>query len=111
MPYRQAVSQVFLHKLNEIRTIFERQTNYHFYASSLLFVYDGQFCRDHDETNGLGQNGCHDTDVAMVTAAGGDIADVRMIDFTHVIAGQGAVDQNYRQGLQGVIGHLQACLK
>jgi hypothetical protein len=59
---------------NLFRRWFNEQESFHFYASSLLFVYEGN-------------------------AEKGVRVDIRMIDFSHVFSVQGEKDDNYLHGL------------
>ena len=83
------IAKIFKEKLNEILKLFETQTTFHFFASSLLFVYDGE--------------------AALQFEQAGDEAELRksvqlkMIDFAHVWPAEGELDQNYIRGVHSLI--------
>ncbi|KAI3671478.1 hypothetical protein L1987_87216 [Smallanthus sonchifolius] len=77
-----------LAQLLELKTWFEDQTIYHFYACSLLFMFD----------NGLALKG------------GGSNAEVKLIDFAHVTDGNGVIDHNFLGGLCSLIKFISDIL-
>ncbi|GBE62751.1 HISTONE DEACETYLASE [Babesia ovata] len=80
------VCEKFLKRLDELRALFERQTQLAFYGSSLLFVYDSGT-------------------VSISTAA--ELANVHMIDLSHVSYNTGCVDEGYLLGLRTLIALLR----
>ncbi|KAK9054620.1 hypothetical protein SSX86_025699 [Deinandra increscens subsp. villosa] len=70
-----------LAQLLELKKWFEDQTIYHFYACSLLFMFD----------KGLASDG-----------AGSNVV-VKLIDFAHVADGNGIIDHNFLGGLCSLI--------
>jgi 1D-myo-inositol-tetrakisphosphate 5-kinase/inositol-polyphosphate multikinase len=97
---RLGVAAAFLARLEEMLAWFTVQCEFRFYASSLLFVYEG----------GGSQGGA-----TAGAGAGGPaaLADVRMIDFAHVQAlqeGPGARDEGYILGLRTLVRCLQGML-
>ena len=81
------LAKVFVEELMKIRDLFQHQTEYHFFASSLLFVYDADVTRSREGR--------------MVSAR------VKMIDFAHVWPAEGRIDTNYIQGVQSLIDFFQ----
>ena len=79
---RQLVSE-FLRELQKVRSWFEEQRQYLFFATSLLFVYDADL---------LGGGETSNFNVR-----------VRMIDFAHVYPANGLPDSNYMEGLNNLI--------
>uniref|UniRef100_A0A1I8A1B3 Kinase n=1 Tax=Steinernema glaseri TaxID=37863 RepID=A0A1I8A1B3_9BILA len=75
---RTQVLSIFKDRLREIHEWFSRQRIYHFYASSLLFIYDSDPTEE------------------------GLLADVRMIDFSHTFPACKSTDQNYLFGLNRI---------
>lgn len=71
------LAEFFLQKLRDIETFIEKQTAFHVFGSSLLFIYD------------LGSQGTTQ-------------AQVRLIDFAHSFPANGKIDENYLFGLQNV---------
>ena len=69
------VAEAFVEKLEDLMRFFSTQTQYHFYASSLLFVYDSA-----------------SLDVRASVR-------LKMIDFAHVFPGRGKLDENFINGL------------
>lgn len=70
--------------------LFERQTHYHFFSSSVLLLYEG----------------------AARTAAEARVC-VRLIDFAHSFpAGvhEGGVDANFLAGLRGLMGAVEEAM-
>jgi len=106
----------FLRHLHSIESWFNAQSSYHFIASSLLFIYDGDAVRtpvngpplplhsgstDHSATGGV--NGC-------LTADGSDSywegrVELKMIDFTHAYS-VSSRDENYLAGLRSMIDYV-----
>uniref|UniRef100_A0A0N4Z3L0 Kinase n=1 Tax=Parastrongyloides trichosuri TaxID=131310 RepID=A0A0N4Z3L0_PARTI len=78
----------FLRQLNLLQSWFNIQTNYHFYASSLLFIYEGNA----STTRELKPT-------------------IKMIDFSHTYPGDGKIDENYLPGLQNIIRILENSLE
>lgn len=70
-----------LAQLLELKAWFENQTIYHFYACSLLFMYE----------KGLAVKGARSSAV------------VKLIDFAHVTEGKGVIDHNFLGGLCSLI--------
>jgi 1D-myo-inositol-tetrakisphosphate 5-kinase/inositol-polyphosphate multikinase len=75
----------FLTRLRAIEAWFEAQTEFRFYGTSLLFVYDG---------------------VAAVPSE--SAIDVRMIDFAHAADGRGERDEGFLLGLRTIIAVLES---
>ena len=44
------LAKIFLEDLKKILQLFQHQTTFHFFASSLLFVYDAEATRNFKET-------------------------------------------------------------
>ena len=84
--YQRSVMKNFVDKLHEIEDFFRRQHVIHFYASSLLFVYEGLAVKCDSEV------------------------ELRMIDFTHVFPSHGTPDANYVAGVCGILRFLRTLL-
>uniref|UniRef100_A0AC35TKN1 Kinase n=1 Tax=Rhabditophanes sp. KR3021 TaxID=114890 RepID=A0AC35TKN1_9BILA len=74
------IIESFLSQLRRLLSWFDTQTSYNFFASSLLFVYEGN-----------------------LTANDTSKATIKMIDFSHTYSNVGALDQNYIPGLVNLI--------
>ena len=72
-----ALAKYFVQKLMEIEDFFEKQTAFHLFGSSLLFIYDQE---------NLDANS----------------AQVRLIDFEHHFPADGKIDENYLFGLRNI---------
>ncbi|KAL9239818.1 hypothetical protein vseg_014101 [Gypsophila vaccaria] len=70
-----------LAQLKELKSWFEEQTTYHFYSCSILMVYDRK-------------------SLLKGEASGPAI---KLVDFTHVVDGDGAIDHNFLGGLSSFI--------
>jgi len=81
--FAKIVAGCFLEKLDEFLDFFSKQTTYHVYASSLLFVYD---------YDALESENCNL----------GDIVRLKLIDFAHVFPGNGELDRNFLFGLKNL---------
>uniref|UniRef100_A0A0K0ED00 Kinase n=1 Tax=Strongyloides stercoralis TaxID=6248 RepID=A0A0K0ED00_STRER len=77
----------FLKQLKTLESWFNVQTSYHFYASSLLFVYEG---------NATVKEELKPT--------------IKMIDFSHTYCGNDQLDKNYIPGLKNLIEIFEKCL-
>jgi len=75
--------------LSDVRQLFETQTRYHIYASSLLLVYDHQIFSN--ET-------ARDSDDPKI----GKHVRLRIIDFAHVFPANGTQDKNFIFGLDNL---------
>ena len=85
----QKLAQLFIDKLRKVEELFQTQTTYNFYASSLLFVYDAEGAKNSKD---LGSEKLQ------------EFVNVKMIDFAHVWpAEEGKIDQNYLKGVQSLI--------
>ena len=82
------LAQIFVEDLKKVLQLFQHQTTFHFFASSLLFVYDAEATRNFKETKkGNLRNS----------------TSLKMIDFAHVWKAEGRTDQNYVKGVQSLI--------
>ena len=82
------LAKIFVEDLKKVLLLFEYQATFHFFASSLLFVYDAEAARNFKETkDGNLRNSCS----------------LKMIDFAHVWKAEGRTDQNYVKGVQSLI--------
>ena len=72
-----ALAKYFSQKLRDIEVFFEKQTAFHVFGSSLLFIFE---------------QGSSDTISAQV----------RLIDFAHSFPADGKIDENYLFGLRNV---------
>ena len=77
---------------------FAKQCKYHFYSTSLLFVYEGDILLEDEK--GRDVSAC-----ALISPKSW------MIDFAHVVYGNGFVDNNFIEGLDSVIEALTLVLK
>ena len=102
-----------IRKFEEIKQWFLKQTTYHFYASSLIVIYDAYLeellnagTSTHDETvsNDLTNNN-NNKSVAI-----GSLMRVIMADFAHVFPANNSLDHNYIYGLERLIQHLNLLL-
>lgn len=66
-----------LAQLLELKEWFEDQTIFHFYSCSVLMVYDKE----------------------SVSEGRSSVAEVRLVDFAHVVEGKGIIDHNFLGGL------------
>ncbi|CBY09140.1 unnamed protein product [Oikopleura dioica] len=93
-----------LDRLLLIRDFFAVQTNYRFYASSLLILYEGYSPAE------LGSQGSSDSEDDRSRLHEPRV-DVRMIDFAHVWNGDGVnLDENYLFGLNNLILAFESLL-
>ena len=72
-----ALAKYYVKKLKEIEAFFEKQTEFHFFGSSLLFISD----QENLDTSS---------------------AKVRVIDFEHTYPAEGKIDENFLFGLRNV---------
>jgi len=80
------LAKIFVEKLQKIEALFQVQTVFHLYGSSLLFVYDAAACLDENLESS---------------------ASVKMIDFAHVWPAEGKVDTNYLNGVNSLVSLFQ----
>jgi len=78
------VAKTFLEKMEEFNLFFSKQTRYHIYASSLLFVYDFEAAAKGDPEN-------------LVKSVR-----LKLIDFAHVFHAEGSLDNNFIFGLKNL---------
>jgi len=83
------IAKIFITDLEKVLELFKHQTCFHFFASSLLFVYDAQTANEFKVTK----------DVHSLRQS----ISLRMIDFAHVWKSEGETDQNYMKGVQSLI--------
>lgn len=109
---------VFLRRLGTIESLFNSQTSYHFIASSLLFVYDGDAFHSLPPSNAAtSADNCSSGRSNGCPAAGEASADngvdsfweehvtLKMIDFTHSYPAF-LPDNNYLIGLRSLIRYM-----
>ena len=83
------LASLFIEKLTKIATLFETQTTFHFFASSLLFVYDAEGVNNNKDQGPEGLR---------------QFVNLKMIDFAHVWpATDNARDDNYLTGVNSLI--------
>merc|ERR1719369_891479 len=83
------IANIFIKDLEKVLELFKHQTSFHFFASSLLFVYDAQTAGEFKDSR----------DVPSLRQS----VSLRMIDFAHVWKSEGETDQNYIKGVQSLI--------
>jgi len=83
------ISLVFIEKLEGFLELFTKQTTYHMYASSLLFVYD------YDKLN---------SKLFDIK----DFITLKLIDFAHVFPAKGKIDENFVNGLENILNMFKA---
>ena len=86
----EILNDIFVKKLEEILEIFEAQSRYHIYGSSLLFTYDANAVRKF--RNGKISGDSLETFV-----------NIKLIDFANVYEANGEKDENFLSGLRNVI--------
>ena len=86
------LAQLFVEDLKKVLHLFQYQTTFHFFASSLLFVYDAEAAKNFKEAK--------DASLRKFTS-------LKMIDFAHVWKAEGKIDQNYMKGVQSLIDLFQ----
>eukprot|EP00092_Neocalanus_flemingeri_P006501 GFUD01007008.1.p1 GENE.GFUD01007008.1~~GFUD01007008.1.p1 ORF type:complete len:302 (+),score=107.35 GFUD01007008.1:133-1038(+) len=83
------LAKIFVEDLEKVLQLFQYQTTFHFFASSLLFVYDAEAAKEFKETK--------DLTILRKTIS------LKMIDFAHVWKAEGKTDENYMKGVQSLI--------
>jgi len=83
LEFGKILARCFLEKLDEFLEFFSKQTSYHVYASSLLFVYDYE-ALDYENYNLKNP------------------VRLKLIDFAHVFPGNGELDHNFLFGLKNL---------
>ena len=78
------VAEIFLKKLEEFVDFFGSQRRYHFYASSLLFIYDFDSLQ-----------------IGNMEKFKGSVK-LKLIDFAHVFPANGVADDNFIHGLKNL---------
>ena len=86
MDAAKTLAGIFLSKLKVLFEMYDKQTDFHIFASSVLFVYDACAIVDESKRSHLE-----------------DFADIRMIDFAHSWPAEGKKDENYLRGLSSLI--------
>lgn len=76
-----------IEKLEKIQELFAKQTSFHIFASSILFVYDAAALIDEEGS----EEDIKDGNV------------VKMIDFAHPFPGNGEIDENYLKGVNNLL--------
>jgi len=84
----KALSTCFVELLEEIQGLFQHQTKFHIYGSSLLFVYDHAAFETYSKT---GDRQSLRSSVRL-----------KLIDFAHVFPAEGKLDENYIFGLDNL---------
>jgi hypothetical protein len=86
----EIINDIFIEKLNHILKVFENQTRYHIYGSSLLFTYDANAVRKY-------RNGKLSSEELE------KFIHLKLIDFANVYNADGEKDENFLSGLKNVI--------
>eukprot|EP00005_Dracoamoeba_jomungandri_P001168 CAMPEP_0174259474 /NCGR_PEP_ID=MMETSP0439-20130205/8290_1 /TAXON_ID=0 /ORGANISM="Stereomyxa ramosa, Strain Chinc5" /LENGTH=818 /DNA_ID=CAMNT_0015343371 /DNA_START=37 /DNA_END=2493 /DNA_ORIENTATION=- len=109
--YRFDVIPYWLEKLYKIQEWFEEQTEFNFYSSSILLLYDGSVPFVEEWTDDLKELYISDTPYSNEKEeTRKKFVDVRMVDFAHVTSfppESDALDTNYLEGLKIVIKLLK----
>jgi 1D-myo-inositol-tetrakisphosphate 5-kinase/inositol-polyphosphate multikinase len=85
---------IFCSKLKDLLAMYENQTFFHLFASSILFVYDAEALLDESKRDNMT-----------------DYVEMRMIDFAHSWPAEGEKDENYLRGLKSLIGLFEGFLE
>ena len=80
------IARIFVERLEKIQAVFQSQRCFHFFASSLLFVYDAEAIQNNIDSEELGK-----------------FVNLKMIDFAHVWPAEGELDTNYLTGVESLI--------
>jgi len=91
-PAARLLAEIFVEELQKIQALFQEQTRFHLFGSSLLFVYDAAAC-----------NNLTKEQLRKSTT-------VKMIDFAHVWPAEGELDTNYLNGVDNLIALFQKML-
>ena len=86
----EIMNDIFIKKLNHILKVFENQTRYHIYGSSLLFTYDANAVRKYNN----GKLSREEVEPYI---------HLKLIDFANVYNADGEKDLNFISGLKNVI--------
>jgi 1D-myo-inositol-tetrakisphosphate 5-kinase/inositol-polyphosphate multikinase len=108
-PQRRVIAEA-IRKFAEVKSWFEKQRTYHFYASSLIVVYEA--CLE-EMLNEMDLNNNNNTDANNNTVAIPSIESsvkIFMADFAHVFPANNSIDNNYLFGLDKLIEHLKILL-
>merc|ERR1719507_850372 len=89
------IAGVFVEKLKKIQSLFQTQRSFHFFASSLLFVYDAEAVQNNIDTEAVQNN--------IDTEELSNLVNLKMIDFAHVWPAEGDIDNNYLRGVNSLI--------
>ena len=84
----QEVAKLFTEELQKIAALFASQTQFHFFASSLLFVYDAEGVKNNKD---MGPEHLR------------KFINLKMIDFAHVWPADDKIDENYSRGVKSLI--------
>jgi len=84
----QEVAKLFTEELQKIAALFASQTQFHFFASSLLFVYDAEGVKNNKD---MGPEHLR------------KFINLKMIDFAHVWPAEDKLDENYSRGVMSLI--------
>uniref|UniRef100_A0A7S1DYY4 Kinase n=2 Tax=Hemiselmis andersenii TaxID=464988 RepID=A0A7S1DYY4_HEMAN len=98
---RRVLAKRFVEMLQPLRKMMAEQGLYRFYASSILFIYEGS--EEPEEEVEVGDNWLEQCDLECK-------ANVKMIDFAHVFPigeGHGSRDNSYRCGLDNLLRVLE----
>ena len=92
------VVELLVAKMRELLKLYERQTAYHTYASSLLFLYDVDAVK-----RSLHGGNSHNKSLEKSV-------DLKLIDFAHVFPAEGKIDENFLFGLKNLISVFEHSL-
>ena len=84
--HRNDALQDIIHELECIHQWLLQQTKFHFYCSSLLFIYNG--------------------DVDICSSRNNRKATVKLIDFAHATINETTLDSNFIYGIEKLLEHL-----
>lgn len=98
-------------QIKKIKDWFDKQTQFAFFASSLLIVYEGKpdqttQTNNNVQTKPTENNGKEHSSSSDSRSDPASLVDVRMIDFAHVFPAE-AKDENYLYGLNNLIKYLE----
>ncbi|RNA43850.1 inositol polyphosphate multikinase [Brachionus plicatilis] len=96
-------------KFEEIKAWFEKQRTYHFYASSLIVIYEAclEDMVNQDATNLTKANENEMNNNGLMLADHLNSVRIVMADFAHVFPANDSLDLNYLYGLNRLIEHLK----
>eukprot|EP00271_Cylindrocystis_brebissonii_P007229 TRINITY_DN20520_c3_g1_i1.p1 TRINITY_DN20520_c3_g1~~TRINITY_DN20520_c3_g1_i1.p1 ORF type:complete len:317 (-),score=53.48 TRINITY_DN20520_c3_g1_i1:261-1211(-) len=95
-----------LEQLADLKKWFQAQTSYHFYATSILIIYEGD-TRKVPSTEEQSEDKSSAVPTSATSNQSGRRVKIKLIDFAHVVPGNGKIDERLIEAIDALVEILK----